>query len=150
MHFDLSFLKDLAAIFALVLINGIFVAAEFAMIRINPVHFSNADGRRKFGSRTALRLVEEMELSLSSLQFGITVSSILLGWFGVQILAEAILEGVDSLGFSNYVYTQPAAIAISLTWQRNPLLSGGRSSCFASFQDLSLFSFRPAGRSSLF
>jgi len=96
MEFDANALEDLSLISFLVVLNGVFVAAEFAMVRINPIHFTNQEGRRKSGSRTTLKLLEHMELALACVQLGITVASILLGWFGVQILYELLIKGLTS------------------------------------------------------
>lgn len=115
MEFDVNAIQDLSLIIFLVVLNGAFVATEFAMVRINPVHFTNQEGRRKVGSKTTMKLLERMELALASVQLGITVASILLGWFGVQILYELLSQLLSSAaGMFSSEYISLVLMIISL------------------------------------
>jgi CBS domain containing-hemolysin-like protein len=70
-------------IIALVLANGFFVAAEFAVVRVRssqlrPMLRPGGDWRVPF----ALRATKHLDACLSATQFGITLASLGLGWFG--------------------------------------------------------------------
>lgn len=102
---ELSLAQELPGIFVIILLvlaNGFFVAAEFAIVRSHPVKFKGDDEKR-FGSKSALWLMENLELSLSSTQLGITVASLLLGWYAQGTLENLFLAillqfGVDLAG----------------------------------------------------
>jgi CBS domain containing-hemolysin-like protein len=84
----------------LVLLNGAFVAVEFAVIgaRRPTIDALAADGRRN--AVAAQRLQADILTSLSGAQIGITVCSLILGRLGepaVAHLVEAALDGVVEL-----------------------------------------------------
>lgn len=66
----------------LVLLNGFFVAAEFALVkvRVTRIHALVAAGR-PFAT-TARWLIQRMDGALSACQLGITIASLALGWVG--------------------------------------------------------------------
>ncbi len=75
----------------LVFLNGFFVAAEFALVKIRPTKIEELVAR---GSRTATmaqHAVKHLDAYLSATQLGITLSSIGLGWIGEPAFAR-ILE----------------------------------------------------------
>jgi CBS domain containing-hemolysin-like protein len=66
----------------LVLVNGFFVAAEFALVK---VRVSQIELRAKEGNRLArltLTILQDLEAYLSASQLGITLASLGLGWIG--------------------------------------------------------------------
>ena len=85
----------LVALFALVAINGFFVAAEFALVRVRreKMEAMAAEGAR--GSRLVLRQLDAIDRYLSACQLGITMASIGIGFLGEPALA-ALFE--DPLG----------------------------------------------------
>jgi CBS domain containing-hemolysin-like protein len=78
---------NLFIILFLVTLNGFFVAVEFSMVRSHITKLKSQEMSRKFGVGSALSLIDQLDLSLSATQLGITVASLLLGWQGEQILA---------------------------------------------------------------
>jgi CBS domain containing-hemolysin-like protein len=90
----------LVAVVVLIGLNGIFVAAEFALIaaRRTRIEAMVADGDR--GAKAALASMRELPLTLSGAQLGITIASLGLGLLGEPAIAhllEAGLEGVVEL-----------------------------------------------------
>jgi CBS domain containing-hemolysin-like protein len=90
--------------FALVLLNGFFVAAEFALVKVRVTRLAEmAEG----GSGTAAqarKMVGRLDSYLAATQLGITIASLGLGWIGepaVASLLEAPLHG--TLGLSTEV-----------------------------------------------
>lgn len=72
----------------LVLLNGLFVAGEFALIAIRR---TEAEQLLKSGTRRAkslYRQVESLDDAIAACQLGITVASLMLGWLGEQALAQ--------------------------------------------------------------
>jgi len=86
-----SLLLKALAVALLVLLNGFFVAAEFALVRIRD---SQLDVLIRRGQRLAAvtrRVVRNLDASLSACQLGITLASLALGWVGEPIF-EALLR----------------------------------------------------------
>lgn len=82
----------LAAIVFLVLLNGFFVAAEFAIVRVRG---TRVDALARAGSRRARmsqHILGHLDAYLSAAQLGITIASILLGWVGEQTMRHEIVE----------------------------------------------------------
>ncbi len=84
--------------FALVALNGFFVAVEFALVRSQPLKFRSPDMKGKLGVQTSLKLMERLDFSLSATQLGITVASLLLGWWGESTFSQLIYTALHHLG----------------------------------------------------
>lgn len=84
----------LLLVFFLVALNGFFVAAEFALVKIRDTQLVGlvAAGHRR--AKVARRLIANLDASLSATQLGITLASLGLGWVGepvfVALLAPAM------------------------------------------------------------
>ena len=81
----------------LVLVNGFFVAAEFALVK---VRLSQIELKAKEGNRLArltLTMLQDLEAYLSASQLGITLASLALGWIGESVVAAIILAAVHAL-----------------------------------------------------
>jgi CBS domain containing-hemolysin-like protein len=82
----------LLAVLVLVLLNGLFVAAEFALVRIrrSRVEEDAAEGKR--GARLVLRQLDELSRYLAACQLGITFTSLGIGFLGEPAVASLIEE----------------------------------------------------------
>jgi CBS domain containing-hemolysin-like protein len=78
----------LAALFALVAINGFFVAAEFALVRVRREKMDAMADEGARGSRLVLRQLDAIDRYLSACQLGITMASIGIGFLGEPALAS--------------------------------------------------------------
>ncbi len=98
----------LAATAVLVLLNGFFVAAEYALVRTRRAQLEAAAEEGRRGARLALSQVDRISEYVSACQVGITMASIGIGAVGeptVAKLLEPILGGPLSHG---------AAVAVSV------------------------------------
>ncbi|RYG35677.1 HlyC/CorC family transporter [bacterium] len=80
----------------LVLLNGFFVAAEFALVKVRPTQLQEQAAKGSAAARLALYASEHLDAYLSATQLGITLASIGLGWVGepgVGMLLEPTLAG---------------------------------------------------------
>jgi len=94
----------------LVILNGFFVAAEFAMVRVRG---SQIEIKAKTGSRlakTTRGILHNLDGYLAATQLGITIASLALGWFGQSVVTAIMLHGFLSLGI---VITSPLILNIS-------------------------------------
>src|SRR5215210_6505459 len=93
----------------LVALNGVFVAAEFALVRASQgrVEQLRDDGRR--GAALVLRQIEHIDEYLSACQLGITMTSLGIGFLGEPAIASLFEDMFGSAISHN------ASLAISLT-----------------------------------
>ncbi len=90
---------DLFFTLSLILLNGFFVAAEFAIVkvRISQIEMLSRSGNRF--AVTAKHIIEHLDSYLSATQVGITLASLGLGWVGEPVVAEIISAGMSVIGF---------------------------------------------------
>lgn len=84
----------------LVLMNGFFVAAEFAIVKVRA---SQLETRIKSGSvtaRLARQIVSQLDGYLAATQLGITLASLGLGWVGEPVVSHLIIYLMGAFGFS--------------------------------------------------
>src|SRR5882757_5566299 len=67
------------AVLVLVLLNGFFVAAELAMVRIRDTQLASLAGRGNRRARKARHIVAHIDTYIGATQFGITLASLGLG-----------------------------------------------------------------------
>lgn len=87
----LPILFNLGLVLLLVFINGFFVAAEFAMVKIRESRIDELVQRGNIRAKFARSIVRNMDSYLSACQLGITLASLGLGWIGEPAVAK-ILE----------------------------------------------------------
>jgi len=102
----------LLAVLVLVLLNGFFVAAEFAFVRARRAHLETDAEEGKAGARTALGIADELSRYLSSCQLGITLTSLGIGFLGEPAIAT-IFEGIIPEGPATYAISLGLAYVIS-------------------------------------
>ncbi len=95
----------------LVLLNGFFVAAEFAIVKIRATRLDELSRQGNRRARAARRMVDHMDAYLSATQLGITLASLGLGWIGEPAFAHLIEPLFAGLG----AYSAVAAHSASLT-----------------------------------
>lgn len=99
----------------LIFMNGFFVAAEFACVKIRPSRLETliAEGSKR--AAYAKRLTDHLDASLSVTQLGITLASLGLGWVGEPAVATLILPVTHMLGFDDAVgHTIALVLAFSI------------------------------------
>jgi len=87
----------LVALVVLVLLNGMFVAAEFALVRSKRSRFEALAEDGSGRARAVLRQLDGIDRYLSTCQIGITMASIGIGFLGEPAIAkliEPVLEDV--------------------------------------------------------
>ena len=94
----------------LVLVNGFFVATEFALVKMRPSHLQSLVEEGKPGALHALKMVQRLDAYLSATQFGITLASLALGWIGepafarlLEPIAKALFPSTDARPISHSV-----------------------------------------------
>lgn len=78
------------AIAVLILANGFFVAAEFALVSIRETHVEQLLAQERTGARTIRRLQDHLDEFLPAVQLGVTLCSLALGWIGEPAIAPVL------------------------------------------------------------
>jgi CBS domain containing-hemolysin-like protein len=79
----------------LVFLNGFFVAAEFAIVKVRSSQVAlTASGNSK---KAALAIIENLDGFLAATQLGITLASLGLGWVGEDVVSKIILSLMSAL-----------------------------------------------------
>jgi len=91
----------LLLVLLLVLLNGFFVAAEFAMVKVRGTRIDSLaqEGNRR--AYFALNLTNNLDAYLSATQLGITLASLGLGWIGEDTVAHILQPILEDFGFSS-------------------------------------------------
>ncbi|MDS0293664.1 hemolysin family protein [Halogeometricum luteum] len=77
----------------LVVMNGVFVAAEFALVKVRPTQIDALAEEGKAGASLVQDAIDNLDGYLAVSQLGITLSSLGLGWVGEPAVA-ALIEPV--------------------------------------------------------
>lgn len=83
-------LLGLLSVPALVLLNGLFVAAEFALVAVRRTRVEELTHQGVKGAETVQYAVDHLDRSIAATQLGITLASIGLGWSGEPALARLL------------------------------------------------------------
>ncbi|SDQ01342.1 Hemolysin, contains CBS domains [Mucilaginibacter sp. OK268] len=98
-HYEISTFYLIATVF-LVLLNGFFVAAEFAMVRVRG---SQIEIKAKSGSgvaKVARGILHNLDGYLAATQLGITIASLALGVVGEEVATNIVIRGFLAIGIT--------------------------------------------------
>src|SRR3954451_8150960 len=107
-------LVECVVVAMLILANGFFVAAEFALVSIRETRVQQMLSDRVPGSRAVRRLQRELDDFLPAVQLGVTLCSLALGWIGEPLAAGVFLGWMRLLPHPPayaHLYAHAAAIA---------------------------------------
>lgn len=103
-----SIATRLAVVVALVLLNGFFVTAEFALVGARRSKLAALAEEGDRGARRALLAIADLDRYISGTQLGITLASLALGWIGEPALAVLVDRMLGTIGID-----VPAGVAHS-------------------------------------
>ncbi len=89
-HLDTGIILRLLLAVALIAANAFCVVAEFALVRVRPTRLRELAAGGEAAAAVALRLVGRMDALLSTVQLGVTMSSLGLGWAGEETVATIL------------------------------------------------------------
>lgn len=118
-HDSYSFHPDLIVVnlllvLALVLLNGLFVAAEFALVRVRRSRLQQLVEEGNPRAKFALSVSRNLDAYLSATQLGITLASLALGWVGEQTVAELIVMPIfAAFHLENAIFAHTVSFVIS-------------------------------------
>jgi len=94
---EISIAKLLLTIF-LVFLNGFFVAAEFAIVKVRSSQIEVNQDINSGVSNVAKKIVNNLDAYLAATQLGITLASLGLGWVGESSLMPVVIKAFDFFG----------------------------------------------------
>src|SRR5690554_6352426 len=88
----------------LVLLNGFFVAAEFAIVKVRASQIEVHKGIKSSAANAAKTIVNHLDAHLAATQLGITLASLGLGWVGESSISPIIIKFFELIGLSGPEY----------------------------------------------
>ncbi len=115
----IEYFLPIAVIAVLIVLNGLFVAAEFALVMAPRAAVERLAERGQRAARALHRILsdpQQQDRAIATAQLGITLASLGLGMYGEHVLAEWIWHGLERLGASSWVGAHAAASGISIAF----------------------------------
>jgi magnesium and cobalt exporter, CNNM family len=146
----------LVAVVVLVLLNGFFVAAEFALVRVRRSRIEEDAEQGHRGARTVVHQLDDLSRYLAACQLGITLTSLGIGFLGEpavaslieEIIGESVPHGVSlAISFAlAYVITTSLHITIGEQVPKIYAINKAESTARRIARPLNLFTavFSPA------
>jgi CBS domain containing-hemolysin-like protein len=105
---------DLFFTFLLIFVNGFFVAAEFALVKVRASQLDLKIQKGSTRAKLAKKLLERLDAYLSTTQLGITLSSLALGAIGEAVISRIVVSAFDLSGsdFNPHAVSLPIALTI--------------------------------------
>jgi len=108
-------LSRLLSVLSLIAINAFFVAAEFSMVTVRRSRINQLVEAGDIAALTVQSLQKSIERLLSTMQLGITLSSLALGWIGEETIAVLVRMSIASLPLPLYIKSAvPHSLGISI------------------------------------
>ena len=111
-------LRGLLSVPALVALNGLFVAAEFALVTARKTRIEGLAADGHAGAIVVRRAMDDPKRFISTCQLGVTMASLGLGWVGMKVgehreqltpwfhRADAVIVAAIVAGVAYFVWKQ--------------------------------------------
>jgi len=113
MHTFFGIAYEALIILALVATNGFFVAAEFALVKVRASQLRPLAKTGGWRVKFALMATERLDAALSATQFGITLTSLGLGWVGEPYIAHRLEPVLRTLRVTDPGAIQSISFAVA-------------------------------------
>ncbi len=111
-HAVILILLKVLAVLALVLLNGFFVAAEFALVRIRETQLDALAAKGRKRAKMARHIVRRLNSYLSATQLGVTMASLGLGYLGEPVFTALLGPLLVLLGVTSVLWQQSISFAV--------------------------------------
>ena len=106
---------NLAITAVLIILNGFFVAAEFALVKVSEGRIKTMMRENQPFASVAMWLYKRQNMALSACQMGITMASLALGWIGEPAIAHLLTPVLEMMGITNQGLIHGIALTIAFT-----------------------------------
>ncbi|WP_298168043.1 hemolysin family protein [Acidithiobacillus sp.] len=96
----------------LILLNGFFVAAEFALVRLRSTHARTLAQEYGLRGRILMRMHRRLDVYLSATQLGITIASLGIGWVGEPTVARLLQPLFRIFGMTDHTLLKSVSFAV--------------------------------------
>ncbi|HZC18617.1 MAG TPA: hemolysin family protein, partial [Rubrobacteraceae bacterium] len=103
---------NLLAALVLIALNGFFVAAEFALVRVRETRIAQLEQEGSARAGVVRGALHDLDAYLSVCQVGITIASLGLGWVGEPAVSALIRPLFEALGVFNERIVDIVAVAL--------------------------------------
>ncbi len=103
----------LAAIAILVVLNGFFVACEFAMVKVRSSQLDALVDEGNMRAIFAKHVRAHLDAYLSATQLGVTLASLGLGWIGELFLVQILQPAFAVFGIHSHAFVSSVSIALA-------------------------------------
>lgn len=93
-------INQLLFTFFLIFLNGFFVAAEFAIVKVRATQIDVEGKNNKRLTLTARKIISNLDAYLAATQLGVTLASLGLGWIGEGVMTSLIYKFLDLFNWS--------------------------------------------------
>ncbi|MCA9290131.1 MAG: HlyC/CorC family transporter [Phycisphaerales bacterium] len=100
---------------AIVAVNGFFVAAEFALVKVRPSRLAELARQGRPMARTAEWLHVRLDRALSACQLGITMASLGLGWIGEPAVGSLLEPLLHAVGIESAAIVHTLSFIVAFT-----------------------------------
>ncbi|MBS1514338.1 MAG: HlyC/CorC family transporter [Bacteroidetes bacterium] len=81
---------DIFLIVLLIIVNALFVAAEFALVRVRSTELDAIIHKGNKQARLSKKIIEDINSYISATQLGITIVNLTLGWIGEDVFTKLL------------------------------------------------------------
>ena len=106
-------LGEMAAIAALVALNGFFVACEFAIVKVRTSQLDALEEEGHTRASLVKHVRNHLDAYLSATQLGITLASLALGWIGEEFLAHNLQPFFGLAGIHSHAVVTSVSVALA-------------------------------------
>jgi len=116
-NWDQAIVTALQAVAVLVLaaLNGFFVAAEFALVKVRDTQLDPLVAKGNRRAVMARHLTQHLDVYLSACQVGITLASLALGWVGHPVFEALLGPAFDALDVNDEELRSRIAIVVGFS-----------------------------------
>lgn len=114
MYMEGSLSEELLVVFLLIIANGIFAMSEMSIVSCHQARLETLADEGSGGAAAALKLRANPNKMFSTVQFGITLISLLTGMYGGTTMAAPLSRYIEEIPFLQpYAYTVSMAVLVS-------------------------------------
>ena len=106
---------QIAAVGVLVFLNGFFVAAEFALVKVRDTQLAPLAKQGIRRARVAKLILKRLDSFLSAAQLGITLASLGLGWIGEPVFSHLLEPVMNWIGIESETARTTIAVVVGMS-----------------------------------
>jgi CBS domain containing-hemolysin-like protein len=107
---------EIGLVILLVLLNGFFVASEFALVAIRKTRIDELVNKGNRTAKLVQKALADLDTYISSTQLGITIVSLALGWIGEPVIAHMLEPLLSSWLPAGIITISAATISVIIAF----------------------------------